>query len=104
MRVTKPWSSSSNAASSTIRARTVEITSHRTFTSGGKGATAVQLQDEVEACSAVEREAILSELHSAGAKVEVSTTQSLGMKADLNIPWSKFRVIRRYMDQNSENK
>ena len=100
MKVTKPRNSSTSAASSTVRARTAEIATHRTFTSGGESATAVQLQDEVKACSVVDWEAILAELTKAGGRVEVSTAQSLGMKADLNIPWSKLRVIRRYTDIN----
>ena len=78
MRVTKQQNSCNNTESSTIRAKTIEIAIHRTFTSGVKVATAVQPQDEVKARSAVEREAIVSELHSAGAKVEVRTTKSWG--------------------------
>ena len=49
------------------------------------------MQDEVKVITTEERELLLVE---GGFKVEVSTKQSLGMKADLNIPWAKLRVIR----------
>ena len=50
----------------------------------------------IKATTAEEREVLLAELQKGGFKVDVTTSQSLGMKADLNIPWSKLRVIRRY--------
>ena len=93
MKVTKPRVPSTATTSKTVRARTAELGEHRAFTS--KGETAAQLQDEVKACTAAERELIVAELHKGGMKVELFTSQSLGMKADLNIPWSKLRVIRR---------
>lgn len=61
----------------------------------GGGADIVQLQDEVRVCSSAEREQILSEVHNGGFKVEVPVSQILGMKADLNIPWTKLREVRR---------
>lgn len=43
------------------------LRSHRNFASGGEGDA--QLQDEVKACSPVERELIVAELQKAGVKV-----------------------------------
>ena len=92
MRVSKPRVDSSTASKETIRIRTVEIGKYRHLTSGG--ADVVQLQEEVKACSSDERQQILAELHRDGFKVEVQTSQILGMKADLNIPWSKLWEVR----------
>ena len=93
MKVTKPRLPSTKATNKTVRARTAELSEHRNFASKGESST--QLQDEVKATTTEERELLLSELQKGGFKVDVSTCQSLGMKADLNIPWSKLRVIRR---------
>ena len=93
LRVSKPRVDSGTASKETIRVQTAEITKHRHLTSGG--ADIVQLQDEVMVCSSAEREQILSEVHNGGFKVEVPVSQILGMKADLNIPWTKLREVRR---------
>lgn len=93
MKVTKPRLSSTKATNKTVRARTAELSEHRNFAS--KGASSTQLQDEVKVTTTEERELLLEELQNGGFKVEVSTKQSLGMKADLNIPWAKLRVLRR---------
>ena len=94
MKVTKPRLPSTMTTRKTIRARTAELGEHRKLVS--KGESSIQLQEEVKATTAAERELLLAELQKGGLKVDVSTSQSLGMKADLNIPWSKLRVIRRY--------
>ena len=91
MRVSKPRVDSGAATRETIRIRTAELSKHRHLTSGG--ADTVQLQDEVRACSPAEREQILSELYNGWFKVEVPVRQILGMKADLNIPWTKLREV-----------
>ena len=80
------------ATNKTVRARTAELSGHCNFAS--KGASSTQLEDEVKVITE-ERELLLVQLQKGGFKVEVSTKQSLGMKADLNIPWAKLRVIRR---------
>ena len=83
-----------DSGTAAIRVRTADLSKHRHLTSGGAGI--FQLSNEVRACSAAEREQILSELHDGGFKVEVPVSQILGMKADLNIPWTKIREVRRY--------
>lgn len=55
----------------------------------------IQLQDEVKACTPAEREMLLEDLTKGGFKVAVPTDQALALKADLDIPWSKLRVVRR---------
>ena len=80
---------SGTASKETIRVRTAELGKHRHLTS--KGADVVQLQEEIKACSSADRNQLLSELHKGGFKVEVPVHQILGMKADLNIPWTKLR-------------
>ena len=84
---------SSAASKETIRTRTTELSKHRSLTSGG--ADVVQLQAEIKACTSTEREQILSELHKGGFKVEVPVQQILALKADLSIPWTKLREVRR---------
>ena len=87
MKATKPRFPSTMATNKTVRARTAELSEHRNFTSKGESST--QLQDELKATTTEEREVLLMELQKGGFKEDVSTSQSLGMKADLNIPWSK---------------
>lgn len=84
---------SSKASKKTIKTRTAELGKHRHLTS--RGADVVQLQQEIKACTSADRDRILSELYKGGFKVEVPVHQILGMKADLNIPWSKLREVRR---------
>lgn len=83
---------SSEATSQTVLSRTRELKQHREVLSGGD--QSFQLAREVKACSLEEREQILMELHS-GMKVVIPTSHALAMKADLGIPWSKLRAIRR---------
>lgn len=91
MRVTKLRVDSGSAGMKTTRNRTRELGEHRHLTS--QGSEICQLQDEVKACSPDERQQILANFQT----VVVSTSQAVAMKADLGIPWSKLRVIRRYM-------
>ena len=81
------------ATRKTTRSRTREVGDHRHLVSGGSDTC--QLQDEVKACTPTEREAILSDLAQGGHKVAIPSDQALAMKADLNIPWSKLRTVRR---------
>jgi hypothetical protein len=74
-------------------ARTRELKQHREVVSGGDNS--FQLAGEVKACTLEEREKILEDLQS-GIKVSIPTSHALAMKADLGIPWSKLRAIRRY--------
>ena len=93
VKVTKPRINSSKATRRTVRVRSAEIHEHRSLVSGGDNTT--QLQNEMKLCSRVERERILAELNNSSFAVSVTTNESLAMKADLNIPWSKLRVVRR---------
>ncbi len=83
---------SSLASSKTINGRTQELLQHRRTCSGGE--LAFQLGREVKACSKEEREGILEELQD-GFKVQMPTNYAVALKADLGIPWSKLRAIRR---------
>ena len=86
---------SSQATPKTVLARTKELNQHREVLSGGE--QGFQLAKEVKACSLEEREEILMELQS-GIKVVIPTSHALAMKADLGIPWSKLRAIRRSLE------
>ena len=78
---------SSAASYETIRSRTADLGKHRRLASGGEEVR--QLHAELKARSPAERQEILTELHQGGFKVEVPVHQlNLGMKADLNIPWT----------------
>lgn len=93
MKVTKPRVDSSSATKKTTRNRSRELGEHRHLTS--LGSDVHQLQDELKACTVEERQLILSDLQKGGFQVAVSTSQAVAMKADLGIPWSKLRTIRR---------
>ena len=93
MRVSKPRVDSSSATKETIRLRTAELSKHRHLASGG--ADVLQLREEIRARTPVERKQILSGLREGGFKVEVPVHQILGLKADLHIPWTKLREVRR---------
>ena len=83
---------SSNATAKTVRCRSKELEYHREQCSGGDHV--FQLSREVRACSLEDREEILKELQD-GCAVHMPTHKALAMKADLCIPWSKLRAVRR---------
>ena len=60
--------------------------------SGGSEDSRKQMQAEVRAMPKEERQKLLSE---AGGGVEINATQALAIKADLDIPWYRIRVLRR---------
>ena len=94
MKITKPRVDSETACRRTTKLRTQQLGKHRHLISGGSDM--IQLQDEVKACTPAEREMLLEDLTKGGFKVAVLTEQALALKADLDIPWSKLRVVRRY--------
>lgn len=83
---------STQATSKTLKARNQELSQHRKTCSGGE--QAYQLSKEMKACSREEREEILEELQN-GFKVQIPTNLAVAMKADLGIPWSLLRAIRK---------
>lgn len=92
MKTQKSRVPSSEATPRTVLSRSRELDHHRRVCSGGD--QAFQLGKEVKTCSLEERESILEVLQD-GVQVQVPTNQALAMKADLGIPWSKLRAIRR---------
>ena len=76
----------------TVHSRSKELSQHRVVCSGEQ--QGFQMGDEVKQCSKEDREDILKELQG-GFKVQIPTSHALAMKADLGIPWSKLRAIRR---------
>ena len=60
------------------------------------GDTDVQLQGELQHCSPQERQRLLGALAKDGCTVIIPPDEALAMKADLGLPWSKLRVVRRY--------
>ena len=82
---------SSEASARTMKRRTENIGKVRSITSGGDNSA--QLASEIKALSKAEREELLLE---AQLPVVIPMDQALAMKADLGIPWNKFRVLRRY--------
>lgn len=59
------------------------------------GDTKVQMVNEMRRIPKEEREILMKE---AQFKVTIPPEQGLAMKADLNIPWNKLRVMRRYVN------
>ena len=81
---------SSNACRKTIQRRSHCLGKLRTAISGGDVVT--QLRSELRCLSKEERQELLQ---SAGLPVVIPPDHALALKADLSIPWSKLRVIRR---------
>ena len=79
---------SSQATPKTVKARSRELDQHREVVSGG-GTRVSSWQGESR--HAQEREKILEDLQDG----VIPTSHALAMKADLGIPWSKLRAIRR---------
>ena len=93
MKVTKPRVDSETVCKKTTKAQTQQLGEHRHLISGRS--ELFQLQDEVKACTSAEQEQLLADLQQGGFKVAVPADQALALKADLNIPWEKLRVVRR---------
>ena len=90
MQVTGCRVTSSNASARTLKRCTETIGRVRSVISGGDYKS--QLASKVKSLSKVEREELLQD---AQLHVVISTEQALVMKADLEIPWNKLRVLRR---------
>lgn len=61
-----------------------------------KGTSADQLQHELKALTKEDRQALLEQASIHDATATISPDDVLAMKADLSIPWNKFRILRRY--------
>ena len=92
--MTTPRVASAGACSKTLRNRTIELGSHRSITSGGS--IAEQLADEVKALPQEDRKQLL-ESGVFSSPTVISAENALALKADLVIPWSKLRAMRRYV-------
>ena len=95
MRVRSPRVPSSQACSKTVRERARRMGDVREVGSGGD--VALQLAREIQGQTPDEHQKILDELLSLpGAfKIQVSPSESLALKSDLQIPWTKLRIMRR---------
>ena len=94
VRVPQPRVSSSETSAKTVRTRAQCLSVVRELVSAGD--TDVQLRDEVQHCSPQERQRLMGALVKDGCKVTIPPDEALAMKADLGLPWSKLRVVRRY--------
>ena len=91
MQVTDCRVASSKASVRTLKRRSETISKVRSLISGGDSTT--QLAAEIQSPSQAERQELLQE---AQLPVVIPTHQALAMKADLEIPWNKLRILRRY--------
>ena len=82
--------SSSDASSRTVKRRIEVLETIREVTSGGDSTS--QLAAEVNHLSKVQREELLQQVQ---LPLVISADHALAMKADLAIPWTKLRVLRR---------
>lgn len=83
------------ASQTTVRQRSQSLTNVRLSLSGGDSAT--QLAHEVYTSQREDRQQLLDEIRKVDGNfiVRVPVEASLAMKADLNIPWNKLRIMRR---------
>ena len=93
VQVRQPRVPSGKARPSTIRERSHCLNNLRQSLSAGD--TAKQLTHELRTCNPDERRMALEEL-GGSFRVHIPAEMSLALKADLNIPWSKLRTMRRY--------
>jgi hypothetical protein len=84
------------ASPSTVRKRSKSLANVRLAVAAGD--STAQLAHELHSTQRRDREKLLDEIRSAGGNflIQVPVQSSLAMKADLNIPWYKLRMIRRY--------
>lgn len=87
---------SGEASARTLKRRTENISKVRSITSGGD--SVVQLASEVKTLTKAEREELILEVK---LPILIPTDQALAMKADLGIPWTKLRILRRYRKNKS---
>ena len=81
---------SAKASSKTIMHRNKVLDRVRDVVSAGDSTT--QLQSEVHSMGKEERKELLKE---AGITIDIPAEEGVAMKADLALPWTKLRVIRR---------
>ena len=84
--------SSGVAASRTLRKRSPILRQVRERVSGGE--SSVQLSHKVRASSLAARSKLLEEINGQVC-VQIPPDSALALKADLCIPWTKLRVMRR---------
>ena len=82
--------SSSAVCKKTLQRRSQQLSQVRSVVSGGD--TSAQLQAEMKSLSAEERKELLGQV---GLPIVIPTDHALAMKADLALPWTKLRVLRR---------
>ena len=97
MQVSTPRVATGSASSTTIRRRSKELYSHRKRVSGGDDVA--QLSGEVQLTSKEDWKSLMDEVMTTPGtfKVVVTPEDSIAMKADLQIPWKKLRVMKRYV-------
>ena len=79
-----------DACKKTVQRRNVLLSSVRDFASGGD--STMQLAAEIQSLTKSEREDLLQQ---ARLPIVIPADHALAMKADLQIPWSKLRILRR---------
>jgi cystathionine beta-lyase/cystathionine gamma-synthase len=93
VRVSQAQVPSGKAAQRTIRKRSHSLASVRSAVSAGDDTT--QLAHEVHSCHQEERKKLIEEIRRTEGGFRISVEQSVTLKADLSIPWSKLRTMRR---------
>ena len=93
VRVSQAQVPSGKAAPRTIRKRSHSLASVRFAVSAGDDTT--QLAHELHGYRQEERRKLIEEIRRAEGGFRISVEQSVALKADLSIPWSKLRIMRR---------
>lgn len=96
VRVRNSRVSSVAACSRTLRDRTKTLGRIRESISGRE--SMAQLSREVSALTSHDRKTLLDKLFKQPGKfvIEVPPAESLALKSDLQLPWTKLREMRRY--------
>lgn len=99
VRVRQAQVQTGKAASRTIRRRSLSLATVRHTVTAGDGTT--QLAHEIHSCNGEDRQRLLEEIRNLKGNflVRIPAEKSVAMKADLNIPWNKLRIMRRYINK-----
>ena len=93
MQVSRGQVPSSSASRQSTKRRTQSLGDIRRYVSANDSLS--QLSREVMSCTYSDRSKLLQEISAESCVISVSTADALAMRMELNIPWHKFRALKR---------
>ena len=93
MQVSRGQVPSSSASRQSTKRRTQSLGDIHRYVSANDSLS--QLSREVMSCTHSDRSKLLQEISAESCVISVSTADALAMRTELNIPWHKFRALKR---------